>query len=344
MNKYDERYDIRLAKEKDIPMIMKTIDLYWKKDHILSRDRKLFEYEYKIDEGVNFILAIDRKTGILEGFFGFIPCSMYDNYDKKDIWGSMWMVRKGGNNISLLGIELAKRAKVYTNCRYHIGNGANKDTTIPLRKIFFKEKTDKMKQYYRYNHFMKKYNLFYLQHEENMDYKIEKNVEIFKINSMLEFEKYFNIEKYETIPFKDNWYVNHRFFSHPYYKYQLWGIKEEKAEVEAIFVTRDVQYNNSKAIRIVDYYGKQELFGKTGCFWNDILKNDMYEYVDFYEYGFCKEALEDAGFILREDNDMNIVPNYYEPFLRENVESWIHFTDSNTLFFKADGDQDRPNQ
>ena len=44
MNAYDVRYEIRLANKSDIDSIMKFIDKYWKKNHIMSRNRELFEY------------------------------------------------------------------------------------------------------------------------------------------------------------------------------------------------------------------------------------------------------------------------------------------------------------
>ena len=46
MNKFDEQYEIRLALYKDIENIMDFIHKYWKKDHILMKDRRLFEYEF----------------------------------------------------------------------------------------------------------------------------------------------------------------------------------------------------------------------------------------------------------------------------------------------------------
>ena len=39
----------------------------------------------------------------------------------------------------------------------------------------------------------------------------------------------------------------------------------------------------------------------------------------------------------------NIIPNYFSPFIRENIDIYIRYNDDSTRFFKADGDQDRPN-
>lgn len=62
MNKYDERYDIRLARYDEIDKVMEFIDKYWKKNHIMARDRKLFEYEFLDGDEVNVMIAIDKST------------------------------------------------------------------------------------------------------------------------------------------------------------------------------------------------------------------------------------------------------------------------------------------
>ena len=71
------------------------------------------------------------------------------------------------------------------------------------------------------------------------------------------------------------------------------------------------------------------------------------EYVDFVEVGLEDKELVDAGFINRKSYENVIVPNYFEPFLRENVDLDYAFktvaADAPKVFFKADADQDRPN-
>ena len=68
-----------------------------------------------------------------------------------------------------------------------------------------------------------------------------------------------------------------------------------------------------------------------------------YEYVDFYCLGFEESYILKAGFTLREENDTNIIPNFFSPFVQENIDIWVDSSKEGCLFFKADGDQDRPN-
>lgn len=347
MNRYDERYEIRLARREDIESIMQFINDYWREGHILSRNRALFEYEYLDEDGVtvNMILAIDRGTELLEGLFGFLKCSAGRWIDKKDIWGSLWYVNPSHNNIPLLGIELAKRVYELTGCRYQIGNGANPSTTVPLRKLYFGEKTAKMIQYYCLNPDKNKFAIPVIHHRWHPQYKDESTrTYMEQYSSIDEVTKKYDIEKLDVIPYKDNWYLNKRYFKHPWYHYQVYGLYTEiDPAVKALMVGREVKCNGAKVLRIVDYLGEQNLFSGLAYEFRNLMRENDYEYIDFYVYGFNEEIIRNAGFCRREDNDENIIPNYFEPFLQKNVDIWVHYKEEGTMFFKADGDQDRPN-
>ena len=67
------------------------------------------------------------------------------------------------------------------------------------------------------------------------------------------------------------------------------------------------------------------------------------EYIDIYEVGIEDATLEEAGFIERKEEDSNIIPNYFEPFVQKNIEIY-YMSNCKDKFriFKGDGDQDRP--
>ena len=344
MNKYDERYDIRLASINDIDAIMQFINDYWRENHIMSTNRQLFEYEYVDGENVNFVLAIDKSTNLIEGIFGFLRCSYTEDKEKKDIWGSMWKVNADHDNIPLLGIELAKRVRILTGCRCQIGNGANPDTTVLLRKIYFGEKTVKMDQFYYLNAKKEQYNIAVINEKWRPQVKEKKGqILVQRFFSIEEIKERFNVEDVEAIPYKDNWYINKRYFNHPIYNYQVYGLGLCNQEIEALLVVREVTHKGSKVLRIVDYIGNQELFSYLSDTFEKWVQENDYEYIDFFTYGFKEQAIYDAGFRKRTEEDTNIIPNYFEPFLQENIDIWAHYKLDGTLFFKADGDQDRPN-
>lgn len=344
MNRFDERYEIRLADSSDIELIMNFIDQYWKKGHIMSKDRDLFQYEYQDGNHVNFVLAIDKSTGLLEGIFGFIKCSVTKDFRKKDIWGSMWKIRESGENMPLLGIELAKRVFDITGCRTQIGNGANPNTTIPLRRLYFHDITVRMKQYYRLNPDIQEFKIALIKKKPEVLPSNNSETKIRLFCSIEELKENFNIESVDSIPYKDSWYVNKRYFCHPYYRYYVYGLKNRAGKVGALMMARVIECSKARVFRIVDYMGDQELFSGMRSPLDKIMKDMHLEYMDFYAYGFEEQYLWSAGFSYRSDEDPNIIPNFFEPFLRENIDIWAHYKMDGTLFFKADGDQDRPNQ
>ncbi len=338
-NSFDEVYDIRLARIDDIPMIMTFIDSHWKKGHIMGNNRPFFEYEFVHGEEVDFIIAIKRATGSLEAIFGFLRCS---ESITGDIWGSMWKVNDEGGNLNLLGIELAKRVYELTGCHYYCGNGANPETTVPLRKLFFREKAVKMKQYYWLNPSIDDYKIA----EINTKWKpIRKKdgpcYEVKKVNDFTTLANEFDFEKVDSIPHKTGWYVNKRYFKHPIYHYDAYAIYDE-GRAKAVFFTREIDIEGTSVLRIVDFIGEHKMLLGIFRSLDSLVKSNDYEYIDFFEYGIEDSILYEAGFRNRDDDD-NIIPNYFEPFVKKNIDIWCHYKLDGTTFFKADGDQDRPN-
>lgn len=344
MNKYDERYEIRLAKPSEIDEVMDFIDTHWKKGHIMAHDRRLFEYEFLDGDHVNVMVAIDKNTQTIEAFCGFLLCSHTSDSSKKDIWGSFWKVNNSMQNMTFLGVELIKRLLAISGCRSHLGIGINPNTTLPIRKIAFHEKTARMSHFYCLNPAVADYKIAVVNerhsHASNSARHSTPFVEFFSID---EIRACFDIEKLDAYPYKDFWYINKRFFMHPYYKYMVYGLKNVNQEVAALLVMREVTQSDRKVLRIVDYIGEQELFAGTHPLFDLLMRQNMYEYIDFYTFGFNPQYILDAGFVEKDDSDTNIIPNYFEPFLQQNVDIWVRYSDDRTVFCKADGDQDRPN-
>ena len=122
----------------------------------------------------------------------------------------------------------------------------------------------------------------------------------------------------------------------------VYGLPDLTGKVKALLIMREVKHRESGVLRIVDYIGDHTIFAALYVFFQNMVREHGYEYVDFYEYNFDERALAEAGFRNRED-DENIVPDYFEPYCQKNVDIWAYFDDPRTTVFKADGDQDRPN-
>lgn len=333
----DEKYEIRLACKADIPDIMEFIGKNWKAGHIMAINRDFFEYEFLEEDGrVNFILAIDRNKGTIEGLNGFLKASHDKNY--LDIWGSIWKVLPG--NMLFLGTEIIKRYVSLTGCRTIMGVGSNPRTAIPIFDRILKMYTGKMKHYYmladRNDFIIAKVN-------KHPSVKINESTAcMIRFRTIEEMEHRIDLKKYhDCIPYKDAWYIEHRFFKHPIYHYDVYGI-EFDGNVDAVIVLRKQEYRERIAIRFVDYIGNQTLFAELGSFFWRLLKAENVEYVDFYCDGFPEEPVVAAGFTLLDENDKNIIPNYFGPFLQENIDIWVNSSCDKAIFTKADADQDRP--
>ncbi len=339
MNKFDEKYDIRLAHYDEIDEIMSFIDQYWKKDHILARNREYFEYEMVVDGQVNFIIARDRDTGKISGIHGFQLASK--SKDKLDIWGSIWKVAPG--SMGFLGIEIVRRAGALTGTRNFLSNGGNPNTTVPInRKILKLSEVGKMQHYYclsyREEYKIAKVNR-YIPFKENTDYQVE----VFSIPDYDEIKKHFDFTTCEkNTPFKDAWYIKHRFYDHPIYKYEVYGMRDDsdKEMIDALLVCREQECNDSKVLRIVDCIGKINLIGGISSFLANKLKE--YEFVDLYCFGIDDGIVRQSGMVEINDGDANIIPNYFNPYVAENIDIWIGTPAGKAVFFRADGDQDRP--
>lgn len=348
MNRYDERYDFYFAKAEDIDDIMEYIDTVWKKGHILATDREFFEYEFRDGEDVHFLIARDRlHNNIIAAINGYYPCSK----DKEhfDIWGCMWSARKDNQDMPMLGVEIGKRLYNLGH-RSETGLGNNQNTAVPIQGRFFKDKTGKLEQYYMLNE-QTEYRIADIKEPVSLIGKeYDNNPYCMKrITDFKEIEANFDFTRFkENVPYKDGWYINKRFFNHPVYTYKVYGVYNRKCGldnvIDALTTFKKVVIGERSVLRLVDFTGDKAVIPYLYKDFKGIMTPEI-EYIDFYCYGFEEDALNKAGFIKRTGQDINIIPNYFDPFVRENVDIWFNTTQQEGITIcKADSDQDRPNR
>jgi hypothetical protein len=335
-------YDIRYCKSVDLPLLIDFIKNYWQSDHIFVKSAKMIDFQHldKKNNRYNFVIGYNKITNQIDGILGIIPVSHFDEELEKykDTWGGIWKVRSDIKNeeISNLGTNLFSFFNQYDT---HGSIGMSKVASV-LHKIM-KYKTGVLYQYYILNN-------------KTVDFKIAivpeayrgnevrsriNNARIKKINDIL---KYNNSEIREVyFPCKSIKYLYNRFQKHPIYKYNFWEISD--GTTKAIIVTRKISINASSVIRIVDVYGKLENFDSLFEQFQELLQVENAEYIDILNFGIQKEVFDNLGFQkLSFESDL-IIPNYFEPFIRENIEINCAYKSQNDyVFFKADADQDRP--
>lgn len=333
---------IRLAEYTDKRDILLFIKEYWNQEHIFIKWDELFDNYYGFSENrINFAIAQDEQDGKIYGICGFI----YANHNlHPDVWLALWRVIP--SSIPGLGMQLVNFIHKELKCRVLCCCGIREDVKKLYR--FMGYTTGSLKHFY----FLADhptYNIAIVNRKKPSSIPCGLNKWIL-IASAEEFESRvdFDDEVYKNIkPYKDMAYIENKYYHNLAYQYKVWGICEEKSITEkyqAIIIGREICCNGSKILRIVDFLGNELLLENSGVFADTLLREQGYEYIDIYEYGLKDETLEKLGMVLWDEDDPNIIPNYFEPFEQSNVK--IHFFTSDTenfRMFKADGDQERPN-
>lgn len=332
--------DIRFASTDQAPELMGFINNHWRKGHILAIDRALFDWQY-LDQRrgrYNFIIAAD-DTGI-HAILGFIPLSQFDAEIEigRLVWLAIWKVtdafagRKLGKRLldhlidvlrpKIIGANAISdsAAHRYRSAGWHLGR---------LSHHYILHPDDKRKLVLTEAPSMRPMLL------PPGTRKIE------KIDAD-EFAR--TAERWRGgEPQKSPAYYENRYAKHPTYSYWLYRIRE-RARTSGLLVIRQCEHAGASALRIVDFVGPEDAL--LGASWGGLLEVNEAEYIDFYSAGIHEDVLRWSGFSNRVDGDGVIIPNYFEPFSRTNVE-----IDTMTSIpvgptyriFKGDSDQDRPN-
>lgn len=347
------RYTILPCSFDKITKVQNFIDDQWKRGHILATNTDVLDWQYyDVNSSTyNFIIAVDAQSGSLVALLGFIPTNHFDvKLEQVDLWGAVWKVLDGVDSLSF------KNGKI-------MGLGASLlDYLIDTKKvrsygaIGINKRVAKLYEYLGFS--VSRLNHYYIVNREKCEFSILNNFdgifcadddlcedhEVKLISSISDLD--INADK-KILPVKSNLYFVNRYLKHPFYDYTLLRIANSRAE-SCVLVYRVVKVFDAKAIRIVDFWGNPSaILGAKNVFYNLLQEYDA-EYIDFYNYGLSEDVLKNAGFILRNSTSSIVVPNYFEPFERRNIDilfAYKVFTERPYTYVvcKGDADQDRPN-
>lgn len=329
-------YKIGIAKIKDLSSIMKFFSDEWSPDHILSKDKDFFLYQYGSQENLNFVLAKDIK-GSISATLGFIPTSADKN---SPIFTTMWKVSNNSSSATL-GLKLFSYLQ-----DLNIG---------PLMSVGINEKTEdiykllklhvgSLEQYFIPNKNLKRFQI------------AQFSEKIFQDSQKKEYLTNWTIDFIDPHIFKDFFltnsgslkdfdFIKRRYCDHPYFKYKFLGAFNQKNLI-SLMIIREVSYKNSKALRIIDYFGEEVYIAKFTLFLKELIVNNAYEYIDFFCFGLDQKNLQNAGFSKSCISDhINIIPDHFDPFHKKNIAiKFFAQKDKigNLKLFKGDGDQDCP--
>lgn len=323
---------IRFAEEKDIPSIMKFIDEYWRKDHIMSRDRALFEFQHKWGDEITFVLS--EKDNELTGVLGFIPYGKCN----RDVTLAIWKTNK--TEETMQGINMLSFLRDNGDVRTVSAPGIN-PKTVSIYK-FLGLGTGKMKQWYRLRN-MGEYKIAKVVDSAIPIISSKEDVEIKEITEYDQLESGFGIDDClyrDGQPIKSKEYLKRRYFEHPSFSYLKYGVKY--GEKKLLIVLRVQKCNDSALLRVIDCIGDHELLKLFTPELDVLMKNNDCEYADCYETGVADSILDEGGWRKVADSG-NIMPDYFAPFEQRNIDIYYMSEIEGAILFKGDGDMDRPN-
>ena len=337
----DKDYIIRLCRISEFNRISKFINNFWKKNHIFVKNKKLFYWQHKQFNQINFLIAEHKKTKNIHGILGLVSKNFfrYSKIRKKDdIWIAIIKVEKSFNTPRGLGTSLIKFLVKKYEPKTLSALGISKEIVRLYEFLGFK--IDNLKQFYIKNYFIKKFKI--AQFEKNTKIKeIPKNSN-FNLNKVskvyLERNKKI-INKLDTD--KNYSYLKKRFIDHPIYKYIFFSITKN-GQIFSLFIARILRVKKSKCLRIIDIINLDKSL-KIEFQFLEYMKKNNFEYIDLIYFGSRKKILTKIGF--KEKNNKMILPNYFEPFFKENITTLIAYLSKKYFeIFKADSDLDRPSK
>lgn len=341
-----EDYEIRFCKIEEGDQLIDFLKKYWKENHIFVLCRELFDWQHldKKNDRYNYVVARHKKTGEFHSVLGFVPTSQFDDeIGRMEVWPCIW---KSRDDIHVKGLGVALYAYL--------------KNTLPIETIAILGISEIALSIYKHWNFTTgKVKQFYILNEEIQEYHLLKNYQKTKRTVCNNIDQSLRIElcteeEFENLSgdilskinkYKSLKYYKNRFFEHPVYKYQAYKVVRN-SEIRFVMITRENVVGTDKCLRIVDFIGDmRELCGCSKEI-QKLLRNTGFEYIDFICTGINEQMLLDAGFNDRDRSDI-IIPNYFEPFLLENIALDYAFKtvveDAEAIFVKADADQDRPN-
>ena len=339
--------------KKKINEIKKLISKHWitktKKKHILVRNKKVFDwlYLFKKDRYSFFFTQNEKKK--CNGFLGFIRNSKFSKKLKKNdvFWLSMWLGDiKLSNNKNLTGLKIIFYFLNYFKKKTIATIGCNDKTRDLYERLGFK--VGSLSHAYLLNPNILNFKIAKLdkksKHNQISQNNEDRNYEI--VNSIKNLKDSKFDRKYSKIFNKNIEYFVNKYEKNDFYFYEFLILKERE-EINFLIIYRKILVKKKLIIRIIDFYGNYKNLPKLKNSIINFFKNINLEYIDFYYYGIPDKYLIKMGFNLKINNPNIIIPNYFEPFIRENIT--INYAVKNGskrrkfFFFKGDCDQERPN-
>ena len=311
----------------DVDDLVRFIDEHWERGHVLVASRPLLDWQYRnVDGSYSFVLA--RQEGVIVGILGYIATKRYDPalVEANVVWLTTWKVRPDAK-VAALGLSLLQHLD---KAEPHVAIGAIgfNPATLPMYTALG-DRTGELQHYvFRPGAASKPADLVGVDiHDASRCGALH----IGRRSSAL-------------VPRKTPRYFAQRYLHHPFYRYRLVGLRDGDT-LAGLIAARVVAHGGLRALRIVDFAGDSDAVARSGSVIASMIREHEAAYADVYNAGIDADVFACAGFQRVDPDGNEIVPDHFEPFENRNVRLLYAIrTTGDTVLFKGDADQDRPNR
>jgi hypothetical protein len=325
--------EIRFCKIEETEKLQRFIHEKWKQGHILSLNRELLLWQHHEagSEHLNFVVAALPYTGEFVAILGFIPLWRFDGQltAYRQLWLSLWKVDERPDMMPGTGLQLLHFLEEQLSPDW-IGVSGINEQVVPLYE-WLEYQTGVFNHFYICNPEQTPviaaglHRPVFIPHPSALSGKHVDDPD----DSGICFT--------DIPPHKSATYFRNRYQKHPWYHYRFFQIGP------ALFVYRKIVVGSAACLRIIDIAGDVSALPDCTADFVGLLRDEQAEYIDCLQAGWDPGVFHRMGFRLRTDDEL--IPEYFEPLVRKNVSIRYAVKSASpiNLFFKGDGDQDRPN-
>lgn len=334
-----------------VPAVMAFIDAFYRSGHVLSTNRALFDWQYQqaSDGSYNVAVASDPTSSKILGILGYIDSKRYDDALSGDncLWLALWQVRPGAG-LPTLGPALLGFVRDHVEHTVLAVSGVRAATASMYRAMGFV--VDEFRHYYMTNPDVMRHHIGIIPRSTPPAAATPcGGVQLQKLTK----DDFFLSTKAGSfdaarVPRKSATYFFNRYLSHPFYEYSVYLLKRNDVPL-GLLAMRIATHDGHNVMRIVDLLLEPSDIPAIASSLLQLVRSTNCEYVDLLQFGVDDAYLHLAGFVEVEPDAGVVIPNYFEPFVRENRRMTLccrgNGGTGNHRFvaFRADGDQDRPN-
>ena len=327
---------------------MAFIDRYFRVGHPLSRRRDLFDWQYGNGSHgrYNIVLAVEPSSAEILGMLGYIDSTRYDPALAADncAWLTMWQV-KAEARIPSLGLALVRYLQEHVEHRFLASSGIRAALKPMYRALRFEVRD--LTHHFLLNPTVREHRIAVIPPGVPTSWPVASSGLRLSRLSIANFslETSATPTSVARTPRKSALYFYHRYTCHPFYAYLVFLVKRGSTPA-GLLAARIVSENGARALRVVDVLLDAKDLPELGAPLLELIVDQECEYGDFLQAGLDATGLSSSGFRTVTGEPGVIVPNHFEPYVRENVRITACYRGPDQGSFvvcKGDCDQDRPN-